>query len=495
MAQLYSRTSLTDSVAFYQKRAEAYATTAVTKHVLQVNQLAAQITIAPQDQDRSLVDKLLDEEDDAVQSNVLLRWHQLPHNSSNGGPKWPQPDTTQALTEPQFARFYHAALLRPQLTKATVDTSFAPVLTALGQHPGNAPYLDQLTFLRAYTQHYGGRPVAAQATLTPLATGSSIGTAYYQHLQGLWLLEQHLPALAAGRLEQARQNGNTAAALPAAYALALTNQPDSARHIARQLIASAGSSASSGAATLLAILDPDFRNQYTQAPDSLRVQYLVVRGDELPAADILTAAQISTTPTGRNAALLAQLPRAIRADQLSAVAQVLQKYAPAVTTPQASPWNVLRGELYARQRNWTALRDLTRTGTFTGLDRGWLVYFQAAVAEAERKPEAAARLYAQVVREAPYVDAGVAAAANFHTTQRDFNAAYNTLLRGIEYDPESTILLKEYILAAIAIGLNEYTIVPLEHLGALLSPEEYATFRSEVAKRRDARAASGAPWN
>ena len=71
--------------------------------------------------------------------------------------------------------------------------------------------------------------------------------------------------------------------------------------------------------------------------------------------------------------------------------------------------------------------------------------------------------------------------------------AHHALAR--EAAAESVVLLKAYVLAAIPVGLTEYATAPLEHLGALLSPADYATFRKEYEARRASRVASAAPWN
>ncbi|UOQ78153.1 hypothetical protein MUN84_06005 [Hymenobacter sp. 5516J-16] len=484
LAQLYTRSAIADSVLYYQNRAEAAAP---DDAVLQANRLAYLIGQQQWPAATQLAQRNAASPDEALQSNGLLL-ARLTNKTSTAAPV---PDTAAALTPIRFARLYHDGLNRALRR----DTTLLSVLPYLAAQPANSAYLDQLNFLRSFTQHYGGRPVAAQSTILPLATGSGSATGYYQQLQGLWLLDQHLPAPAAGRLTEARQNGTASAALPAAYALALSNQPDSARRVARQAATSPDLASNRPARRLQVVLEPDFRASFQQAPDSLRVQYVVLRGDELPATELLSAATALTAPALRQVALLAQLPRAIQAGQLPAAEQALNQFAPALTAPNASAWNVLRGELYARAQQWPALRQLVKQGRFEGFDQFYRLYFRAALAEVDKQPKQAAALYAQLVREAPFVENGLVAAANFHTRQRDFPAAYNTLLRGIEYNPESAALLKAYVLAAVPVGLTEYAAAPMAHLGALLSPADYATFRTQYEARRASYATSAAPWN
>ncbi|QJX45793.1 hypothetical protein HMJ29_02120 [Hymenobacter taeanensis] len=488
LAQLFTRSSLSDSVAYYQTRAEALAP---NNPVLRSNRLAYLIQQQQWPAAQQLATESADASSPALQSNRLLLGqltNQRPENV-------PAP---QSLAEPlspaSFAHLYHYAL--GQATQR--DTALLPTFTQLAAQPENAPYADQLTFLRALTQQYGGQSVAAQATLRPLASGTGPAAAYYQLVQGLWLLDQRLYAAAAPRLAEAVQNGTLAAGLPHAYALALSGQLDSARRVATYLLKQPQVPFSALTQEVFTIAQPDFGTEYTQASDSLKAQYLVLRGDEFPAgADLLAPAIALQQPAPRQAALLAQLPRAFRAGQLASARQVLQRYAPAVTTrsAEASAWNVQRGELLVRTKQWSALEQLTKQAYLQGPDQAWRRYFQAVLAEANKQPQQAAKLYAQLVVETPFVESGILAAAQFYMQRKEYTTAYNTLLKGIDYNPESAELLKAYVLAAIPVGLNEYAATPLEHLAALLSPQEYSTFRTQVEAQRTAQAASNAPWD
>lgn len=477
LAQLYSRSTLTDSVAHYRARAAAAEP---ASPVLAANALAYRIRQQDWAGAAELVaaTRATDPDNAAFQANALLL-AQL--TGRPAPPPTALPDTTRSLDDARFARLYHDALGRA----ARHDTTLLPLLPALAANPANAPFLDQLTLLRAFTQHYGGRPVAAQQALLPLASGSGAGAAYYQQLQGLWLLDQGLPSPAAGRLQEARENG-AVTALPLAYALALSGESDSARQV------TAGAPASAAGRLLRSALQPDLRTTYAQAPDSVKTQYLVLRGDELAAPALLPAAASVTTPALHATALLAQLPRALDAGQLAAVGETLARVAPPAGAAGASAWNVLRGELYVRGRQWPQLRELVKKGVFTGFDAYQRLYFRAVLAEVAKQPTEAGQLYAQLVQQAPFAKNGLVAAAAFHARRQDFPTAYNVLLRGVEYNPESVPLLKAYVLAAVPVGLLEYAQAPLYRLGTLLSAADYGTFRKEYDAALAARKAS---WN
>jgi hypothetical protein len=184
----------------------------------------------------------------------------------------------------------------------------------------------------------------------------------------------------------------------------------------------------------------------------------------------------------------------LAAGNTDAVRASVQRYAPPPSTKTlaTSAWNVLRGQLYLQTKQTNELRPLAGNAYFAPQHRPYQLYFQTALTP---KPDEAARMYARLVRETPYVTDAVLAAADFHTQRRDYTTAYDVLLKGLDYNPESVPLLKAYALAAIRTGLDAYTEVPLEKLRALLAPAEYATFRSQYETQRAAKAAELASWN
>lgn len=487
LAQLYTRSALTDSVLYYQQRA---ATLAPGNTVVRANQLAFLV----QNQELKAAQELLRENapqagDAALQSNTLL----LAQLTGKPAPSTDEirSDSATALGAAEFGRLYHAGLIR----LAMRDTSLLPTLTKLSNQPNNEAYSEQLTFLRALIQYYGGQPVRAQATLLPLLIGTSPTAAYYQQVRAMWFLDQGLYATAAAYFAEAAGNGYTEAALPRAYALALAGRPDSAQLQAAVAARAANPRVARQGQRLRNTLNLDFATQYSSAPDSMKAQYIVLRGAAAGAnpTTFLTAAEAIATPAARQTALLAQLPRVLAAGNLEAVRTAVQRYAPTPTTKTAaaSTWNSIRGQLYVQAKQTTELQQLVSTGYFAPQHRPYTLYFRATLAQ---KPTEAANLYAQLVREAPYVTNGLLAAADFHTQQRDYASAYDVLLKGLEYDPESIPLLKAYVLAAVRTGLETYTEAPLAKLSTLLAPAEYATFRSQYEAQRAAQAAEFAPW-
>ncbi|WBO83143.1 tetratricopeptide repeat protein [Hymenobacter yonginensis] len=488
LAHLYSRSTLSDSVNWYLNRAEAADP---GSPVVSTNRLAFLLQNAQFADAWRVVRTESANEDAGWQSNVLLL-QRLNRDSSEELPTV-VPSPTANLTVAEFARLYHATLWQVQ----QADTSYLPALTQLVQRPSNADYFEQLTFLRGLTQHYGGQPIPARTTLAPLLAGNTPSAAYYQNLQALWLLEQRTYGSAAASFADASRNGYPEAQLNRAYALALNQQPDSARAATAAALAAPDTALHRPARQLQQVLALSYPQTYAAAPAAVQAQYLALLGYTLPPADLLAAAERLPEGQLRETALLAQLPRALQAGQLAAAVQAVARFAPASTqqTSEASAWNVLRGDLLLRQQNMAGLRQLIANGHFTPAHQPYRLAYQAALADQAGQTKQATQLYRRLLQEAPFVEPGVLAAAAFYDRQKDYLGAYGALQAALEVNPESVPLLKAYALAAIPAGLAEYAATSLAKLRSLLSPAEYATFRILYDARLAAQAAAAAPWN
>ena len=240
MAQLFTRSNLTDSVAYYlslaeQLRPRSYVgQTNALGFLLSQNQLPAATEQARQPAAPG----------PALTSNVrllqLLR-HQgrpLPATRLDSLP-FPaaglraretsdpaHPDPVPVLDAATFAELYHYHLAA---SRARPNPRLFAQLDRLAELPANAPYAEQLEFVLALGWHAASQEVAARQTLAPLAAGSSPTAGYYQFVLGMWQLRQRQYATAAGQLGLATTHGTAQAQLPRAWALALAGQADSAR--------------------------------------------------------------------------------------------------------------------------------------------------------------------------------------------------------------------------------------------------------------------------
>ncbi len=254
LAQLFTQTALTDSVAFYLDKAEQLAPGAYPSRT---NRLAflLQQNLLPEAQ------KLAQNfhptaNEPALASNLTLLWL-LRHQSAAPALALPGGDLDAAT----FASVYHEALV----AAGQARPALLPVLARLAARPANEPYYEQLLFLQALTRHALGQEQAARQLLGPLAAGTTATAGYYQQLLGLWQLQQGQYAAAADQLALAAAHGATTALLARAAALTLAGQPDSARVALARITAAPDTALRRAAAPLAGALPAANLNQWRTA--------------------------------------------------------------------------------------------------------------------------------------------------------------------------------------------------------------------------------------
>ncbi|GAA4494405.1 hypothetical protein GCM10023172_04440 [Hymenobacter ginsengisoli] len=221
MAQLFTRSALTDSVAFYLDKAERLKPNSYVSRTNQLGFLLSQ-NLVPAAQKLAADSKATATAPGLLANKELL---QLATGAAMAPAAAPGPDLDGA----DFAQEYHAALLTARAARPTDCLRLVTTLARLAERPANEPYYEQILFLQALLRHAAGHELAARQTLAPLTAGTTPTAGYYQYVLGLWQLQQQQYATAASQLALAADHGATDARLPRAWALALAGQADSAR--------------------------------------------------------------------------------------------------------------------------------------------------------------------------------------------------------------------------------------------------------------------------
>ncbi|WP_380266759.1 tetratricopeptide repeat protein [Hymenobacter caeli] len=254
LAQLFTQTSLTDSVAFYLDKAERLAPGAYPSRT---NRLAflMQQNLLPAAQQLALGFRPAPDEPALASNLTLLRL--LRHQPAAPAVGLAGDDLDAAT----FAAVYHAALAAAQQARPAL----LPALARLATRPANAPYYEQLLFLQALTRHALGQEQAARQLLEPLAAGTGATAGYYQQLLGLWQLRQGQYAAAADQLALAAAHGATTAPLARAAALVLAGRADSARVVLARIAAAPDTALRRAAAPLARALPTADAGQWRAA--------------------------------------------------------------------------------------------------------------------------------------------------------------------------------------------------------------------------------------
>ena len=292
VAQLFTRSALTDSVAFYLDKAERLTPGSYVSRTNQLGFLLSQ-SLGPAAQKLAADSKATATEPGLLANKELLQL--LAHASAA-----PAPAIARAsLDGATFAHLYHMALLTARAAQPSACRRLTDELTRLAGYAANEPYYEQILFLQALLRHAAGNELAARQTLAPLTVGTTATAGYYQYVLGLWQLQQQQYATAASQLALATEHGATDARLPQAWALALAGQADSAQAAYRRL------AAASPAPLAVAQL-----GQALHSPNLLsnRPELTLAGSKELAAAQQAEAARKLPEATRRYQALVQQVP-------------------------------------------------------------------------------------------------------------------------------------------------------------------------------------------
>ncbi len=377
LAQRFTQSALTDSVAFYLDRAEALAPGAALNRSNQLAFLLRQHLYA--DAAKRGATAKTDLTEPALLANLtLLRLLQAAAADSIARQKQPAaavgssaavapaaPDAASApaftaayfapvadLDAATFAALYHAALANAR----RADAALLPLLVRLGQRPANEPYYEQLVFLQALTRHAVGQEMAARQILAPLTAGSSATAHYYQHLLGLWQLQQGQYATAAAQLALAASPDSTLRQTTRLLArqAATGNAPPPARlPVGAAWLAQARSAARPAAAAL-------YRRIVQEAPFN-ETAILAAADFHTRRRDYTTAYEALNTGLTENP----NSPALLRAYVLAATDAGLTDYA-TQTLPRLQP--LLAPTDFAALRKELATRQAARAATVVGFE-------------------------------------------------------------------------------------------------------------------------------
>ncbi|MDJ0364774.1 hypothetical protein QMK33_06390 [Hymenobacter sp. H14-R3] len=230
LAQLFTRSALTDSVAIYLDKTERLKPNSYVSRTNQLGFLLSQNLY-------SAAQKLATAAPPPATEPALLANQELLQLLMAAPATPPAPIADADLDAAAFAHAYQAALLTARAAQPGPARHQVTVLAKLAERPANAPYYEQLLFLQALLRHAAGQELAARQTLAPLTVGTTAAAGYYQYVLGMWQLQQQQYATAATQLAQAQALGATDARLPRAWALVLAGQTDSAQTAYHRLAA------------------------------------------------------------------------------------------------------------------------------------------------------------------------------------------------------------------------------------------------------------------
>ncbi len=489
-ALLYETTTLADSTTYFYSQALNSASGSF-QDVVQSNRLAFFLKNKEAQQALAVAEQTGNEsENSALQSNLtLLQILQEKSISPSKAVEVP----TKPLSAAEFARYYHYTLQHiGQANQLNLKQ-----LNQIIALPGNAPYLENLILLKGLAQFHSGQINEARNTLENQALASESTAGYYYFVIGSWLMEQKLYDAAVSYFQKAKDRRLPEAELPYLYALAHTTDKGTAYAAAQQASNELTDPEEKAQATFLTSVLNITTESVLTASDSLKVAYLTLYQPELTTLEFETVVNAVSPGKFKSLAQQELAHHYLQTDNLNAAAQTINAALAAAGDDQnlIANLNLLRADLLAKQGNANELNKLVPTLTVRSGGQNEKLFYQAIASE-KTNPKQAGALYRQVPQALIYnEDAVLAAASYFSRVQKNDNQAYDLLLSSIKYNPFSARLYQAYIFTSIKLGFIDFAQTAADELKSLLSPAEYAIFRTNYEQKLKEKQASFPGWD
>ncbi|MFT2008431.1 hypothetical protein ACMA1I_07130 [Pontibacter sp. 13R65] len=486
LAMLYANTSVTDSVEYYFKLAQEHS---YDNDFIRSNRLAFYTQQAMPDKVKQVVEESRGGKYKPLQSNLAAI--RLLLGLSQDGKIAAAPDSLGQVED--FTLFYNNAIS----SLASADTSAIRHINRYLENPANQLFHEDLLFLKAMVHHSGGRPVEARSLMQYLAGTSETRSGYYYQVLGIWLMEEGNFRTAATFFKQAKDHGASAQAFLAhGYALALAHQPTEALTALEEVAFTEQENAVAVARALHALLEQPLDSVIANAPDADKVQYLQAYLPSLVLEEVDALVKAIEEKELRRVALVTRIDFLLQ-NRRWRLAHDAIKEAATVLRPEddlRSKLNLQQMKLWLYTKNHDVLLNRMNNLYLNERDKRHKIYFSAKIAETKGRQREAEEKYRQAVAMLLYDEEVVEAAADFFArTQPGELEAYNLLLSGITYNPNSVRLYKAYAFESLRQGLSSYADQALRALQGLLPAAEYSTFREEFVKQREAKDAEAWP--
>ena len=489
LAVAYGQTALLDSALFFLSRA---SDSPETRQAAEANTLA--LIATNEDRLNFNLDSLLNEvlQDKTYVpglSNAFLlankyRTAQEPLEGKSFS--WlTVPDTL--LNGYEFAYLYNYAFNRP----LQMDSTQVNALDAYANYYPNARFYEPLSVLRAWVLYQRNNISDAIRVLDAFQALNPFQRGYYNHLLGLWSLQQHAPALAGDFLEKAEKGKyegslfRKAVSLSEASALNLVplseakSAWDSLYRLETEDIRERNPLVSS-MREVMGVLPADF----AERDDDFLYQLLRYRYRALSNSERSSALEALENP--------AYLVLALHdlwltyPDERARLGRLMKDFLPLPQLPDNSAsayrqW--LQIFLLEEEGDWEQIVQLLpSTPAISRWHQQLADYYSFQYLQSREQTEEAREVAERMIGN-PFFEKGFLSALDY--LYEDPLEQYNLLLKAQETNPNAPELKQAYILTSIRSGLESYAEETLEELRPLVSEKAFVEFRQSYEQLKD----------
>jgi hypothetical protein len=383
------------------------------------------------------------------------------------------------------------------------DSASVSRLINYSSHPGNVNYQQAMHFAAAVKAYYTNDIERAFLIIDRLQQTYHQYEGFYNHLRGLWALDQRAHRLAVEFFSRSLEAGYHAAYFDLAVAQTEAGLKEQAivswnsPQVVEQVIAR-------GKQILMdEVLQARDVTRVLEESDEFKYHYLRYRYEEL-------------TDLEKKRIVNAINNKELKFDALLMMHDKHVFYSPSKEDVQmAGQWVQMASALDLRSKpatyhlRWAEMKNLFMKGEYQELqnrlkavepqDRKsqmWAYLFRAKIAEhVLNNDQKAQNLYQNDVSSFILFDIGILHAAQFLVDQQKSDQAYNLLLNGIRLNPYAVEVYQAYVILSLELRLFNFAESGMERLRELLSPREFDRFKAVYEEKLRQVQAEGEVWD
>lgn len=334
----------------------------------------------------------------------------------------------------------------------------------------NANYAESLKSALAHAQYLQGNVNEAFQLMSELSYVSASNQGKYNHIVGLWLLEQGNAEAAAVAFRYAMNYNHKDALFYLAIAETENRNVKEALPLWDSLSLSAVEGERQLAASIKPILTMSFQ-QAMQSSDAVKYQYCRYRLNTRDTSVFDGIVKNISEPTYQAQALTEMALRQMDADRIGTAMRYMKA---AEALPVSNP--VVRNfvffshlQVLAAANELDALATRVSTVEFPLSRRMDKLYYEGLLNDAGGKQALAEKAFAQLAVANPFYEEGIIAAAQYARLHaKDTMRPYTILSEAVQINKSSIRLWKAYIGESLRMGFDDYAVSARDELRKLL---------------------------
>ncbi|MDW7692858.1 hypothetical protein R9C00_11005 [Flammeovirgaceae bacterium SG7u.111] len=488
LALYFNKTDIVDSVLIYLMLGREYA---LQPEVVESNMYAFQAKLGKDAFPDSLFDTESFKPSVATASNKLVYLNKLNERYPDGFELSYLPPDSVLITS-ELCYIYNLAL-----NDAGLEVEgLLPLLDSLVQIPENEQFSLYLNYARATLNFKKGAFKRAYQQMVEVSEYGGRTNPEFVYDLGLWMLAYDLNEKAADYFRLATNRGKLDALLERGVALSELDDKAEAIEIWQRILAGANEEQKIIAHDILGFISPDSLNSLNLSSDLDRFRYLHYNQAAVGPQEFddlfskVEAANFKVVVASERALYLLGRERVSEADG------VLEKIAGLEMDNQTAPY-FLEAYLslgYHKKDFDAAFINLIENGDFAK-EKGYLQSFYQGVYRKYKQMSGAEGLLKKSMEQNPFYPVSYIELSSLYEDNDQPENAYNILVDGLVFNPNSIELQKAYALKCLDMGYMDFAETALVDLQDLMPVAQYQEFEQLYNNKKADIEKSFEDWN